>query len=533
MTVDAEASRQNGSAALLPDERMPARAKAARATAAARWATGIVCILIVALIWSFASVLVQYIFLDSGFFRPFFLTYVANSLFVINLPVWRATVWLGCSTDPHARNPAEPDTAVDLSDPDVPPADQNGAGDGRGSAAAAAEDADSDDAAAEEGAPAVPGTAPMLARRRGGGWGRFVRRTRALGDRLAAWTETGSFKAPPSRQGASTELANGPSLPSATASTASAPRLPAHAGTRAGRVPYVSVLRIALMICPIWFGANLAYITSLALTSVTSSTIISTTSSLFTFALSVLLLDEQPSAAKIGGVSLCMAGNVLTALADRSSSSSDGSHAAHAFFGDVVCLLGAILYGLYTVLIRRLMPDEARYSLALFFGLLGAANGLALLPVVVALHFSRVEPLDDLSTKLIGMIVVKGLFDNVLSDFLWAKAIVLTSPTAATVGLSLTIPIAMATDAALHGIYPSGLGSLAALFVCAGFIMINAASSDSCGASGSPCAAAGAAAVLRRVRNWQRRPRMRRDEPLYAVVNAAGGPGIVRGVAPS
>lgn len=53
------------------------------------------------------------------------------------------------------------------------------------------------------------------------------------------------------------------------------------------------------------------------------------------------------------------------------------------------------------------------------------------------------------SLTILGFIVLNGLCDNVLSDYLWARAIVLTSPTVATVGLSLTIPLAFLSDALL------------------------------------------------------------------------------------
>ena len=51
------------------------------------WSLGVLLIVIVAFIWNAASVLVQYIFTDYSFFRPFFLTYLANSLFVVTLPL--------------------------------------------------------------------------------------------------------------------------------------------------------------------------------------------------------------------------------------------------------------------------------------------------------------------------------------------------------------------------------------------------------------------------------------------------------------
>ena len=45
--------------------------------------------------------------------------------------------------------------------------------------------------------------------------------------------------------------------------------------------------RVSAFICPLWFLANWSYNASLSMTSVTSSTIIATTSSLFTFGFGV------------------------------------------------------------------------------------------------------------------------------------------------------------------------------------------------------------------------------------------------------
>ena len=63
------------------------------------WSLGVLLIVIVAFIWNAASVLVQYIFTDYSFFRPFFLTYLANSLFVVTLPLRSLSQLVrGCST---------------------------------------------------------------------------------------------------------------------------------------------------------------------------------------------------------------------------------------------------------------------------------------------------------------------------------------------------------------------------------------------------------------------------------------------------
>jgi hypothetical protein len=59
---------------------------------------------------------------------------------------------------------------------------------------------------------------------------------------------------------------------------------------------------------------------------------------------------------------------------------------------------------------------------------------------------------DSSALQVFGLICISGVFDNVLSDYLWARAVVLTTPTIATVGLSLTIPLAFLSDALFHGL---------------------------------------------------------------------------------
>ena len=107
----------------------------------------------------------------------------------------------------------------------------------------------------------------------------------------------------------------------------------------------------------------------------------------------------------------------LTAVGDTSSAGTLG--------GDAVCLLSAALYAVYTVAIRMRAPDD----LALFFGLLGAFNAVIFAPLVLVLHFTGAEDLGALSWEIGGLLVGKGLVDNVLSDYLWAQAVLLTSPT--------------------------------------------------------------------------------------------------------
>ncbi|QCD85930.1 Peptidase S8 [Vigna unguiculata] len=65
-----------------------------------------------------------------------------------------------------------------------------------------------------------------------------------------------------------------------------------------------------------------------------------------------------------------------------------------------------------------------------------------------------------------------GLLDNVLSDYLWAKAVLLTSTTVATAGLTIQVPLAAIVDT-LTGHAPGFMDYLGALSVMIGFTGIN------------------------------------------------------------
>lgn len=68
---------------------------------------------------------------------------------------------------------------------------------------------------------------------------------------------------------------------------------------------------------------------------------------------------------------------------------------------------------------------------------------------------------------------ISGLFNNVISDYLWARSVVLTSSTVATVGLSITIPLAMVSDFIVQNRPPTALSGAGAALVIIGFSLVN------------------------------------------------------------
>jgi solute carrier family 35, member F5 len=284
-------------------------------------------------------------------------------------------------------------------------------------------------------------------------------------------------------------------------------------------------VRAAIKIAPVWFIANWTYNASLAYTSITSSTVLASMGSLFTFLFAVLYRDERFTFLKFGGVMLGVIGSFFTALHDANNSSNNNdfesmmnetmsygnetmgdTHAeqevpglrhlsmarfllAHHqdvndedrnLYGDVLGLISAVGYGAYAVMVRLLCPhDESKMSMELFLGYVGLFNMITLSPILFYQVLQGNH--SDLTWFVFGFLVVKGLFDNVLSDYLWARSVVLTSATVATVGLGLTIPLAFLSDvlwmAKGENIF-SVSSVLGALLVLAGFIFVNIGAED-------------------------------------------------------
>ncbi|KAL7529913.1 hypothetical protein ACHAWF_003155 [Thalassiosira exigua] len=274
---------------------------------------------------------------------------------------------------------------------------------------------------------------------------------------------------------------------------------------------HVDHLSMASRIAPLWFGSNYLYALSLEWTSIASSTVLASTGSVFAFGFATRSRfgDEAVTWGKLLGVALCFLGGSATAWSDgkgdggagdvegSASSSSSSSSPARSSMGDLAGLLSAVGYGAYTVLLRHVCPkDEGRMSMQLLFGYVGLLNMVILLPFGLWAGLSGEPPnpseegssdngAGDVHKTLTGSIflflVLKGLLDNVLSDYLWARAVLLTSATVASVGVGLTIPMAFFADW-IMGEDRAGSGEVwGAAAVLLGFVFVNV---GACGREG-------------------------------------------------
>ena len=297
----------------------------------------------------------------------------------------------------------------------------------------------------------------------------------------------------------------------------------------------------ALYIGPVWFLANWTYNASLQQTSITSSTVLASTGSLFTFLFAILARDESFGWIKLIGVLLGVLGSCATALSDApysfsgendgvnnntndnidnstsASGDDDGTLGQHGLFlvrylmtggedgvdpqqggghiptttpehplwGDLLGLFSAVGYGGYAVQTRVLCPhDESLYSMQLILGYIGLLSLIVLSPVAIAIWFTSSSSSSQgalfQSGWVLGAIILKGLLDNVLSDFLWLRAVILTNATVATVGLGMTIPLAFLSDIVWMGKSNvlTFFSTIGAISVLVGFVLVNVGNKD-------------------------------------------------------
>jgi len=245
----------------------------------------------------------------------------------------------------------------------------------------------------------------------------------------------------------------------------------------------LATAKLSFFLCPIWFFMNYFFNFSLNLTSLASSTILSTTSSLF-----VLLFTRclQPSTRirwqHAVGVLATILGAALITFQDEAKGARNAADAnptssspptENPVPGDIMATVSALFYGFYTVILKTKIPDEDKIEMQLLFGFLGLFNAFLLWPLFLIFHASGVEPFQAPPSNVLLFLTLNGVFGTVLSDLLWAKGVLLTSPLIATLALTLTIPLALMVDWMLGGKEFAFVYLLGGAAVLVGFALVN------------------------------------------------------------
>lgn len=134
---------------------------------------------------------------------------------------------------------------------------------------------------------------------------------------------------------------------------------------------------------------------------------------------------ERFTIRKFLGVIASLAGIVMISRLDVSKTdSSDGNSGSASgssgtfpskspgeiALGDAMAAFSAIMYGVYTIVMKKQVGDESRVNMQLFFGLVGLFNLFLLWPGFAVLHFTGIEVFEMPGSRRIWAIILVCLF---------------------------------------------------------------------------------------------------------------------------
>lgn len=94
------------------------------------------------------------------------------------------------------------------------------------------------------------------------------------------------------------------------------------------------------------------------------------------------------------------------ATPDNGSGSFPHKSTGEIALGDAMAAFSAMMYGIYTIVMKKQVGDESMVNMPLFFGLVGFFNVVLLWPGFFILHWTGIEPFSLPDTSRVWTIVL-------------------------------------------------------------------------------------------------------------------------------
>ncbi|KAA8522965.1 hypothetical protein F0562_009388 [Nyssa sinensis] len=136
------------------------------------------------------------------------------------------------------------------------------------------------------------------------------------------------------------------------------------------------IASLGFLIAPIWFLTEYLTNAALARTNVASTTVLSSTSGLFTLFIGAFLGQDSIYVAKVVSVIVSMAGVAISTLGKTWSTGgsqlSKSTNEKQSIVGDLFAILSAMTYALFTVLLKKFTGEEGeKVDMQKLYGYIG------------------------------------------------------------------------------------------------------------------------------------------------------------------
>lgn len=248
-------------------------------------------------------------------------------------------------------------------------------------------------------------------------------------------------------------------------------------------IPLAFILQKCLYLTVALTVAGLSWYIAINMTTTSDITAIYNCSAFFAYAFSVPLLNDKLRLDKSFSVILAMIGVFIVAYGGGSDSENktpdDANVYPHRMGGNLIIGVGAVLYGLYEVLYKRIAcppPTVSPRRQAVFANVIGTGIGICtvstvwiLLPI---LHFTGVETFEFPRGEIFLMLVI-SIISNMLFSGSMLVLMSLTSPVLSSVAALLTIFIVAIVDRVFFSVPISFASLIGGFLIIVAFLVLS------------------------------------------------------------
>jgi solute carrier family 35 protein F5 len=200
-------------------------------------------------------------------------------------------------------------------------------------------------------------------------------------------------------------------------------------------------VKIGILGC-LWLAAQVVYVMSLMYTSMGTNTAVSSSSSAFSFIFSMLILGYAFRWLSGLGVSITIAGVVLTAFFPAEASSTASTPETPQ--GIIMAVSAAACFGLFSCLFKKWITKDSFGGIV--FGSFGVISFVVGIPLILIAHFTGLQTFVIPNWKVWLIITADATMSCFVNNVCLSRAFIYLTPVIVLVGLTMTTPLSISVD---------------------------------------------------------------------------------------